>query len=190
MQAYWVLPNRDQSDEVLAGDGQTRLPLRQILDPRLRPEGLSHGVPTELLEKCRPDDFAKILFAQRFPGWNGDEQLFSVSMTAGRDTSGRVVHVGLLFILAPGERPRFELSYGGLSEQDEACARALSQRMASAARGDPWVQSVRELIELPLDAGPATNVALDRSVAQFHSLYELGPGGLKAKAAKRRNWRG
>jgi hypothetical protein len=188
MLAYWVLPNRDQSDEVLASDGKTVQPLRQILDPRLRPEGLSHGVPTELLEKCGPDAFAEILFAQKFPGPHGNRQIFSVATTAGRDSSGRVVHIGVLFMLAPGERPQFDLPYGGLSDQDGACARALSRRMASTGRGDSWVQSVRELIELPIEAGRATNVALERSVVPFHSLYELGPGGLTRKPARRMKW--
>ena len=50
MPAYWILPNRDQKDEIPASDGETILPLRQILDPKLRPAGFSHGVPTELLE--------------------------------------------------------------------------------------------------------------------------------------------
>ena len=44
---------------------------RQVLDPKLRPDGFSHGVPTELLEKCGPQAFADILFAQRFPDWKG-----------------------------------------------------------------------------------------------------------------------
>src|ERR1019366_677604 len=71
VRAYWILPNRDQGDETLASDGKTILPLRQILDPTLRPEGFSHGVPTELLEKCGPKASGNILFAQRFTGWNG-----------------------------------------------------------------------------------------------------------------------
>jgi hypothetical protein len=71
MRAYWILPNRDQKDDILASDGKTILPLRQILDPKLRPEGFSHGVPTELLEKCGPKAFTEILFAQRFPAWLG-----------------------------------------------------------------------------------------------------------------------
>ena len=177
MRAYWILPNRDQRDDILASDGETILPLRQILDPKLRPEGFSHGVPTELLEKCGPKAFAEILFAQRFPGWSGDKQLFSVSTTAGLDSSGRVVHLGLLFILEPRERPRFELPYASLSEEDKAYASALIRRMTSSGRGDSWAQSVRDLIELPSNSRPATNVALDRSVVRFHSLYAAGPGG-------------
>jgi hypothetical protein len=186
MRACWILPNRDQSDVILASDGEAILPLRQILDPKLRPEGFSHGVPTELLEKCGPKAFAEILFAQRFPGWNGDKQLFSVSTTAGLDSSGRVVHLGLLFILEPHERPRFDLSYAGLSKEDQAYAGALIRRMTSSGHGDSWVQSVRDLSELPSDSRPATNVALDRSVVRFHSLYVVGPGGLTKKAV---NWR-
>src|ERR1035441_6715219 len=183
MRAYWILPNRDQKDEIPASDGETILPLRQILDPKLRPEGFSHGVPTELLEKCGPKAFAEILFAQRFPGWSGDKQLFSVSTTAGLDSSGRVVHLGLLFILEPHERPRFELPYASLSEEDKAYASALIRRMTSSGRGDSWAQSVRDLIELPSNSRPATNVALDRSEEHFHSLYVAGPGGSIRKGA-------
>jgi hypothetical protein len=186
MQAYWILPNRDQKDDILASDGETTVPLRQILDPKLRPEGFSHGVPTELLEKCAPKAFAEILFAQRFPHWNGDKQLFSVSTPAGTDSSGRVVHLGLLFILEPRERPRFELPYGGLSEEDQAYASALIRRMTSSGRGDSWAQSVRALSELRSGSLPATNVALDRSVTRFRSLYVVGPGGLTKKFL---NWR-
>jgi len=186
MRAYWILPNRDQGDTVLASDGERIRPLRQILDPKLRPEGFSHGVPTELLEKCGPKDLAKILFAQRFPGWNGDKQILSVSTTAGLDSSGRLVHLGLLFILEPHERPRFELPYTGLSKEDQAYARALIHRLKSSGRDDSWAQSVRDLIELPSDSRPATNVALDRSVVRFYSLYVAGSGGLIKKAV---NWR-
>jgi len=185
MRAYWILPNRDQSDAILASDGETVRPLRQILDPKLRPEGFSHGVPTELLEKCGPKGLEEILFAQRFPGWNQDEQLFSLSTPAGLDSSGRVVHLGLLFILEPHERPRFELPYAGLSKKDQAYASALIHRMTSSRRGDAWAQSVRDLIELRSDRQPATNVALDRSVVRFHSLYAVGRGG----SIKKLHWR-
>jgi len=186
MRAYWILPNRDQSDAILASDGETIRPLRQILDPKLRPEGFSHGVPTELLEKCGPKALAEILFAQRFPGWNGDKQILTVSSTAGVDSSGRVVHLGLLFILESHERPRFELPYTGLSKEDQAYARTLIHRMTSPGRGDSWAQSVRDLIELPSDSRPATNVALDRSVVRFYSPYLVGPGCSIKKAVK---WR-
>jgi hypothetical protein len=189
MRAYWILPNRDQKDEISASDGQTILPLRQILDPKLRPEGFSHGVPTELLEKCGPKAFMEILFAQRFPNWSGDKQLFSVSTAAGLDSSGRVVHLGLLFILEPHECPRFELPYTGLSEEDKAYASALIHRMASSGGGDSWAQSVRDLSELSSDSRPATNVALDRSVVRFYSLYVVGPSGLTKKAVNWRKWR-
>jgi hypothetical protein len=186
MRAYWILPNRDQSDAILASDGETVRPLRQILDPKLRPEGFSHGVPTELLEKCGPKGLAEILFAQRFSGWNQDKQLFSVSTPAGLDASGRVVHLGLLFILEPHERPRFDLPYAGLSKEDQAYARVLIHRMTASRRGDAWAQSVRDLIDLTSDSRPATNVALDRSVTRFYSPYVVGPGGSIKKAV---NWR-
>ena len=189
MRAYWILPNRDQKDDILASDGETILQLRKVLDPKLRPEGFSHGVPAELLEKCGPKALPEILFAQRFPGWNGDKQLFLVSTPAGIDSSGRVVHLGLLFILEPHERPRFELPYASLSEEDKAYASALIRRMTSSGRGDSWAQSVRDLIELPSNSRPATNVALDRSVVRFRSLYVIGPGGLTKKAVNRRKWR-
>ena len=188
MRAYWILPNRDQDDEISASDGETVLPLRQVLDPKLRPDGFSHGVPTELLEKCGPKAFKDILFAQRFPDWEGDKQLFSISTIAGLDSSGRAVHLGLLFFLEPHERPSFDLPYAGLPEQDRAYASALIRRMTSSGRDDPWVRSVRELSELPSDSRPATNVALDRSVVRFHSLYLVGRGGLIRKADPR-NWR-
>ena len=186
MRAYWILPNRDQGDETLASDGKTILPLRQILDPTLRPEGFSHGVPTELLEKCGPKASGNILFAQRFTGWNGGKQLLSVSTTAGVDASGRVVHLGLLFVLEPDEHPSFDVPYAGLPEADQAYASALIHRMQSSGRGDSWARSVRDLSELPADGPPATNVALDRSAARFHSLYVVGPGGSIRKAV---NWR-
>jgi hypothetical protein len=185
MLAWWILPNRDQRDDILASDGKTIVPLRKILDPKLRPEGFSHGIPTELLEKCGQKNFKEILFAQRFPAWNGDKQLFSVSTTAGLDSSERVVHLGLLFILEPRERPRFELPHTGLSEEDRAYARALIHRMTSSGHGDIWVQSVRDLSELQSGSGSATNVALDRSVVRFHALYVVDPGGSIRKATIR-----
>jgi hypothetical protein len=186
MPAYWILPNRDQQDDIPASDGKTFMPLRHVLDPKLLPAGFSHGVPTELLEKCGPKAFAEILFAQRFPCWNQNKQLFSVSSTAGLDASGRVVHLGILFILGTNEIPKFELTSAGLAKEDQSYASALLHRMKSSGRGDSWAQSVRDLSELPIGTGPATNVELDRSVIRFHSLYKAGPGGLTRKSM---NWR-
>jgi hypothetical protein len=177
MQAYWILPNRQQGDDILASDGGKIVPLRRILEPQLRPDGFSHGVPAEILEKCAPPQLAQVLFAQRFPDWNGGKQLFSVTTPAGVDSSGRVVHLGVLFMLEPQEAPSFDLPCAGLSEQDQAYARALSRRLTSPQRGDSWAQSVRELSELPSRRGAATNVELERSVARFYSLYMLAPGG-------------
>jgi hypothetical protein len=186
MRAWWILPNRDQSDDVLASDGKTILPLRRVLDPKLRPEGFSHGVPAELIERCGSTALREILFAQRFPGWNGNNLLFSLSTPAGADSSGRVVHLGLLFILEPHEHPRFELPYDGLSKEDQAYARALIHRLTSPEPRDSWARSVRELGGLPPGGGPATNVALERSAARFDSLYEAGPAGLARKSRFRR----
>jgi hypothetical protein len=185
MRAWWILPNRKQRDDVLASDGKTILPLRRILDPKLRPEGFSHGVPAELIERCGSKAFHKILFAQRFPGWNGNKLLFSVSTPAGADSSGRVVHLGLLFILEPHEDPRFDLACDGLPEEDQAYARTLLHRLASPEPHDSWARSVRELGDLPPGRGPATNVALERSAARFDSLYEVGPAGPDRKSRLR-----
>jgi len=187
MRAWWILPNRDQRDDILASDGRTVLPLREILDPRFRPEGFSHGVPAELIQQCGPKAVGEILFAQKFPGWNGNKQLFSISTPAGADSSGRLVHLGQLFILEPQERPRFDLPFGALSEEDQAYARALIHRMTSPAPYDSWVRSVRELGDLPPGRGPVTNVALHRSAVRFDSLYEAGPAGLTRKSRFRRN---
>lgn len=182
MRAWWILPNRHQEDDVLASDGKTVVPLREILDPKLRPEGFSHGVPAELIEKCGPKALQEILFAQRFPGWNGNKLLFSVSTPAGADSSGRVVHLGLLFILEPNEQPRFQLPCDALSEQDQAYARALIHRLASPKPLDSWARSVREFADHPPGRRPATNVALERSAVRFDSLYEAEPAGLTRKS--------
>jgi len=187
MRAWWILPNRDQRDDILASDGNTVQALREILDPRLRPEGFSHGVPAELIQQCGPKAVRDILFAQKFPGWNGNKQLFSVSTPAGVDSSGRLVHLGQLFILEPQEGPRFDLPYGALSGEDQTYARALIHRMTSLAPCDSWVLSVRELCDLPSGRGPATNVALHRSAVRFDSLYEAGPAGLTRKSRFQRN---
>jgi len=181
MQAWWILPNREQGDDILASDGVRTLPLREVLDPRLRPKGFSHGVPTELLEKF---DAGEILFAQKFP-WPGNRQLFSVSAPAGVDASGRVVHIGLLFILGPQERPQFDILHAGLSAEDRKYARALIGRMTEPERGDLWAQSVRELGEMA-EGKPVTNVALERSAVRFDSLYEIGPGGPIRKSGIRK----
>ncbi len=189
MQAYWILPNRAQRDDILASDGKTVVPLRRILEPSVRPAGFSHGVPTELLEKCASKALDELMFAQRFPAWNAGKQLFLVSTPAGVDASGRFVHLGILFILEPHERPSFTLLYDGLSKEDQTHARALTERMSSPRRGDSWARSVRELSELPDRLGPATNVELERSVVPFYSLYVLGPHGLVRKAMTLRGFR-
>lgn len=177
-----MLPNREQGDDVPAGNGHRAFPLREFLDPALRPVGFSHGVPAELLEKCGPGG-SRILFAQRFPAWQGDRTLFSVSIPAGADASGRVVHLGLLFILSSGERPRFDVPYSGLSEEDRPHAAALLHRMTTDDRADVWARSVCELLDAPDEAGPATNVALERSVVRFSSRYALGADGLMPRFA-------
>jgi len=182
MQAWWIIPNRDQRDDILASDGQIIRPLKELLDPRLRPAGFSHGVPNELLRRCEPEARGEILFAQKFPHWNQNRELFIVSSPAGADNSGRVVHLGLLSILERHERPKFDLACAALSAEDRAYARILIDRLTSPARGDLWAQSVHELAEMPAASGPATNVVLHHSVQRFHSLYEAGPNGLIRKS--------
>lgn len=182
MKAWWIIPNRDQRDDILASDGHAILPLKEILDPRFRPAGFSHGVPSELIQRCGIEAVSEILFAQKFPRWDGNKQLFLVSTPAGVDSSRRLVHLSLLFILDPQERPRFDLPCAALPGEDQAYARTLMHRMLSPARGDSWAQSVRELAELPPDKGPATNVALHRSAVPFDSLYDAGPNGLTRKS--------
>jgi len=186
MRAYWILPNRQQKDDLLASDGAKVMPLRQILEPKLRPPGFSHGVPAELLERCAPTPLAQILFAQKFPDWNAGRQLFCVSTPAGVDSSGRIVHLSLLLLLEQNERPRFDLSCAALSELDAAYARALMRRLTTPSPDDCWAESVLRLRELPSSRGPATNVELQRSVVPFYSLYAAGTAGLTRKAT---TWR-
>jgi len=182
MKAWWIIPNRDQRDDILASDGHAIRPLKEILDPALRPAGFSHGVPGELIQRCGIEAAGKILFAQKFPRWDGNKQLFLVATPAGVDSSGRFVHLGLLFILDPQERPRFDLPCAALSAEDQAYARTLMHRMLSPARHDSWAQSVRELAELAGTGGPVTNVALYRSAVPFDFLYDAGPNGLTRKS--------
>jgi len=182
MQAWWILPNRDQSDDILASDGETILPLREVLDPKLRPEGFSHGVPAELLEKYGPQGINRILFAQKFPGRDGSRDLFCLSAPAGTDSSGRIVHLGMLFLLEPHERPRFDLNYDALSAEDRLHAKVLLHRMTSPGARDLWARSVRELGEAS-GRDPATNVALERSAVRFDSLCAAGPKGPARKYA-------
>ena len=173
MQAYWILPNRDQNDDVIVNDGKDSFPLRKILDPKLRPDGFSHGVPTELLERCDPKYVDQILFAQRFQHWNGDQQIFTILSPAGRDLSGRVVYLGLLFILESNEFPTFGLSFSTLSKEDQVYAAALIHRMTSTRNSDSWALSVHELIKLPPVIIPATNVELKRSVVHFDTPKQI-----------------
>src|ERR1019366_5585170 len=64
----------------------------------------------------------------------GRAAVHRVGFAAGLDSSGRVVHLGLLFILEPHERPKFELPYASLCEEDKAYASALIRRMTSSGR--------------------------------------------------------
>lgn len=185
MQAYWILPNREQRDDVQASDGKTILPLKEVLDPKTRPPGFSHGVPAELLEECEPDQTGEILFAQKFPEWDGGKQLFSVSTPAGADASGRVVYLGLLFILEAAENPKFDVPYAGLPHAEQSYARALLERLASPRLDDLWACSVHELIEVPSRKGAATNIALQRSVIPFYSLYAADNCTLMGRLASR-----
>ena len=110
--------------------------------------------------------------------------------TAGLDSSGRVVHLGLLFLFEPNERPEFELRYASLCKEDWPYAKDLLHQLASPGGSDHWAQSVRDLSELRSGRRPATNIALDRSVVPFDSLYVASPGGLVKKTASRRKPRG
>ena len=184
MQAWWILPNREQRDDVLASDGEAVFPLRKVLDPRFRPEGFSHGIPAELIERCGENAIPEILFAQSFP-FDGERRLFLVSAVAGTDRSGRFVHLGLVIIAERGERVAFRLPYDGLSREDRGHAKRLMERLTSPEPGDRWARSVRELAELPAER-PATNVALERSAVRFDALYDAGPGGLEKRSNFRR----
>jgi hypothetical protein len=185
MRAYWILPNRDQGDAVLANDGLRSLPLRDVLDPGDRPPGFSHGVPRELLEKYGPEHQGEVLFAQRFPCGPSGEQLAAVFAPAGVDMTGRVVHIGLLFVLGKGEAPQFALSRDGLRADDRASAAALVARMRHREHADPWAESVRELFALPDVAEPTTNVELEHSATRFDALYRLGRAGLTRLGPRR-----
>jgi len=187
MRAFWILPNRDQGDDVLASDGSRVLPLRDVLEPARRPAGFSHGVPTELLERCPPGQRRELLFAQRFPRWDGAGDLVSVCTTAGVDASGRAVHIGLLLLLGPTEIPIFALTPAGLPEADRPHAAALLRRLTTRDNGDPWVRSLREMLAEPPDRGPVTNVELERSPTPFAARYALGPRGLERKR-ERATW--
>ena len=186
MRAYWILPNREQRDDVLACDGKTNVPLKEVLDPRTRPTGFSHGVPAEVLRDCEPERIGEILFAQRFPEWGGGKQLFSVSTPAGSDASGRVVSLGLLLILEAGESARFDIGYAGLPHSEQGYARALLERIAAPRHDDLWARSVRELIGVPASKGAATNVELRRSPVPFYSLYATDRRGMPATRKKSR----
>jgi hypothetical protein len=80
------------------------------------------------------------------------------------------------------------LPYASLSKEDRPYAEGLLHRMSHEG-GDPWAQSVRDLSELRSRRRPATNVALDRSVVAFDSLYVAGPGGSIKKTKYRRRTR-
>jgi len=186
MRAWWILPNRDQRDEILASDGKTILPLRQIIDPKLRPEGFSHGVPTELLEKCGPKVFKEILFCATVSRleWR-QADLFRID-NCGIDSSDEWFTSGSCSFSNRMNARDSSCPYAGLPEEDRPYARALVHRLTSSGPGDVWAQMLRDLGELPSGSGPATNVALDRSVVRFNSLYVVGPGGSIRKAALRR----
>jgi hypothetical protein len=78
------------------------------------------------------------------------------------------------------------MPYASLSKEDRPYAKKLLHRIASHGGGDLWAQSVRDLSERRSGRRPATNVALDRSVVPFDSLYVAGPGGLIRWTAGRR----
>jgi hypothetical protein len=176
--AYWILPNREQRDELFASDGTTTAPLKQVLPPLRRPAGFSHGVPTEILERQASKNRSQILFAQRFPNWDTDRQLIAIATPAGVDRSGRIVHLTLLFILGANEQPRFDVPLNDLSEADRTHAAALLRRLSAGDKHDKWARSVSELLQVAPELGPVTNVELERSPTPFAALYRLGARGL------------
>jgi hypothetical protein len=165
--------------------GSSITPLREVLPPAQRPEGFSHGVPTEILEKRLKRDLSEIVFAQRFPNWEKERELIAIATPAGMDQSGRVVHLGLLLLLRKGEPASFVVSLEGLCEEDRRYASVLLQRLSVDEPGDEWARSVRELLQADPALGPATNVELARAATRFASLYRLGPRRLVRKERRR-----
>ena len=191
MRAYWILPNRDQSDDILASDGETIGAAATDSRPEAAPGGVfarrTDGAAGEMRTSLR----ARFCLRNGSPTGMETSSCFRVSTPAGVDSSGRVVHLGLLFILEPHERPRFDLPYAGLPEEDQAYAqRSDSSNDVIRSAAISGRRAYATLANCPPAARPATNVALERSVVRFHSLYIAGPGGLIRKAVHWRKWRG
>lgn len=102
MRDLWLLPDYAQSGsiQVLEGDGVK--PLYEILNVALLPASFVLGIPEEVLLSNPEDDFVFAQYARNVEGKN----IFSCSIRAGKDISGRTVFLTNLQILNVDEKPK------------------------------------------------------------------------------------
>jgi len=140
MRAYWILPNRAQKDDLFVSDGEKIVPFRRFSIPSSALRDFRTAYRAEMLENGARTHSRRFCCAT-VPAWNGDKQLFSVSTPAGLDSSGRVVHLGLLFLLEPTNVRSSNCPMPVCLKKTGHMRRVCLHRMAHEG-GDPWAHKV------------------------------------------------
>ena len=101
MRNLWLLPDEGQSGTILALEGTKIVPLHKAVELAMLPPSFTLGIPEEALIANQNNDFVFAQFA-RIQNYNS---LFSCSIRAGQDKSGRSVVLTNFQILESGEDP-------------------------------------------------------------------------------------
>jgi len=164
----WILPNRNQGDDILCFDGKRTFPLRDR-----RPRGFSHTIPNEVLQRSQ----GLPLYSYR-AAVNSRDQCVFVCAKGPKDVTGRTSFIGILLVGEFISSKDFQLSVDGLAEEDRTAAETLNKRLTDTT--DPWVISALSVLDSQTSQTTITNVDLDRATFS-HSAGFLLQNGIPVK---------
>lgn len=102
MRNIWLLPDYSQSGTINAVEDEAIKPLHELIDLASLPQAIVLGIPEELLEKYKNEDFVYSQFGKQKYGVG----YFTCSARAGQDISGRSVCITNLQVLQKNEVPQ------------------------------------------------------------------------------------
>jgi len=114
MRDIWLLPDYAQSGSIQVLEGHNVKPLYEVLNVGSLPASFVLGTPEEVLLNNPQDDFVFAQYARNVEGKN----IFSCSIRAGKDVSGRTVLLTNLQILDSDQTPRIlpEINYSAAKD--------------------------------------------------------------------------
>jgi hypothetical protein len=140
MRSLWILPDRDQSGELMVNEDGGLKKLTDAINITSLPAALTLGIPEEIL---RCDHGEDVVYAQyaRLSG----QALFCVSMRCGNDRAQRTVTLTNIQVLASDEAP--SLPPPSFSSQDSVVAEKLAKMQRHFAdRDDSVAKKVNSML--------------------------------------------